>query len=137
MSKQKLMMHRRAIIKVDEEKKNVGEAKRKKKKRKWTYLSMYICSSLKRINFTKRERVNERNNSIFNSFEILNRKKVYACVMLTVDHPVVDGDGTSSLIHSSSSGISFLNSQKIDHVQKIFNRCGERNKKIENYVHIS
>ncbi len=56
--------------------------------------------------------------------------------MLSIDHPVVDGDGTSSLIHSSS-GISFLNSQKIDHVQKIFNRCGEEKKKIENSVHIS
>jgi len=123
------MMHRRAIIKVDEEKKKCGRGKTKKKSEKWTYLSMYICSSLKRINFTKRERVNERNNSIFNSFEILNRKKVYACVMLSVDHLVVDVDGTSSLIHSSS-GISFLNSQKIDHVQKIFNRYGEKGSKI-------
>ncbi len=104
------MMHRRAIIKVDEEKKKCGRGKTKKN-RKWTYLSTYICSSLKRINFTKRERVNERNNSIFNSFEILNRKKVYACVMLSIDHPVVDGDGTSSLIHSSS-GIFLLKFSK-------------------------
>jgi len=53
------LLHRYTNIKV-------GEAKRKKK---WRSESGHICSSLKRINFTKREWVNrivERNNSILN-----------------------------------------------------------------------
>ena len=107
----------------DGERKNVGEAKRMNE-RKWTlvyrgrrkkppYIHRSICNSLKRINFTKREseRMSKRNNSIFNSFQILDRKKAYACVMLSVDHPVVGSDGTSSLVHSSS-GISVLTFSK-------------------------
>ena len=72
----------------DDERKNVGEAKRMSESGHWytegekTHIHRGIGNSLKRINFIKRgKRGSERNNSIFNFDHDLDRaKSVFVCV---------------------------------------------------------
>jgi hypothetical protein len=91
-------------------KKNVGEANRK---RRIVDMSVCVYAALSSASTLLSEKVNEwvcETIQFSIHFKILHRKKAYACVMLSVDHRVVvDGDGTSSLFHSSS-GISSLHS---------------------------
>ena len=125
----KLMMHRPAIRrKMDEKKKKKNEEYRRDKTKKydsghrWMYAALSSASTLlnererENVRRRKRKNVNERNDSIFNSFEILNTNKVYVCVMLSIAHPVIDGDGTSSLIHFSPGTLL----SDICHLRRVF-----------------